>query len=294
MAAKKTVSKRVPTKKRVSLLEEKTPTLAQMLARAPAIGAEEREAFTAQFTLAECTTMGAQTRSAAVRECAVKWAARVLTVVTGPESELVPYSSERLSFVLELIIALDAERGRNTESKADSGALRTERDLARARLIAARKRLVPALLRATKGDDAASAEVARLRDQGTSDRETAESTQGLVKVARKRLAGTTAQKIVAKSVGITAPRVSIADAAAKALLEARDDVALGASGAGQKDSSEVNALEGRVLLEMRIMRASIEEAREDGASVMGLVPTAGVAHVFNKKAKKAAEPRAAT
>ena len=286
MAVKKKVSS-APAKKAVSLVEAKMPTLAQMLSRVPPIGAEERGAFTGQFAQSECIEMGKQTRSVAVRECAVKWAAEMLSAVTGPEKELVPYSPERLSFVLELIVNLDAERDKNTKTRVDSGALRSDRDLARTRLAAARKRLVPALQRATQGDDSASAEVARLRDQGSSDRESAESTQGLVKVGRKLINGTNAQRIVASSIGLTAARLDAADAAAKGLLDARDDVALGASGAVQRDSPTVNAIEGRVLLEMRIMKASIEDAREDGASVMALVPTVGVAHVFGNQKKKA-------
>lgn len=209
-----------------------------------------------------------------------------MTWVTGPEKELVPYAPERLSFVLELIGGLDAVRGANAKTSADSGSLRSERDLARTRHAALSRRLESLLLRATKGDDAASAQVARLRDHGKSDRETAEATQSLVAVARKLLQGTKAQKLVAASVCLTAARVEEANRAASALLDARDDVALGASGASQKDSAVVNAVEGRVLLEMRMMKVSIEEAREDGATVPVLVPTAGVAHVFGRKPTK--------
>lgn len=280
MAAKKEVETKKPVK---------TPTLAQMVVRVPAVDAASRAAFTAQFTSVECVTLGAQTRSVAVRECAMQWAASMLKAVTGPEKELVPYAPERLSFVLELIGGLDAVRGANAKTNADSGSLRNERDLARTRHAAASRRLESLLVRATKGDEAASAEVAQLRGHGKSDRETAEATQSLVKLARKRLQGTKAQKLVAASVCLTAARVDEADAAASALLDARDDVALGASGASQKDSAAVNAVEGRVLLEMRMMKASIEEAREDGATVPALVPTAGVAHVFNKKTKKKQE-----
>jgi hypothetical protein len=287
MASKKTVSEDAPAKK--SRTEDKTPTLAQMHARVPAIGADERAAFTAQFSNAECATLGAQTRSAAVRECAMTWSASVLKSVTGLEKELVPYAPERLAFVLELIGGLDVVRGKNAKTSATSTALRSERDLSRARLTEVAKRFVPVLTRAVKGNEAASAEVARLRDHGKSDRESAEAVQGLVKVARKLLTGTKAQKIVANSMGLTAARVDAADAAAKALLDARDDVALGASGTHQKDSAEVNVVEGRVLHEMRIMKASIEEARDEGASVPGLVPTAGVAHVFGRKPKKGEE-----
>ena len=281
MAATKEVSE---TKKPV-----KTPTLAQMVVRVPALDAASRAAFTAQYTPVECVTLGAQTRSVAVRECAMQWAAGMLKAVTGPEKELVPYAPERLSFVLELIGGLDAVRGANAKTNADSGSLRSERDLARTRHAAASRRLESLLVRATKGDEAASAEVAQLRGHGKSDRESAEATQSLVRVARKLLQGTKAQKLVAASVCLTAARVEEADVAARALLDARDDVALGASGASQKDNAAVNVVEGRVLLEMRMMKASIEEAREDGATVPALVPTAGVVHVFNKKTKKKQE-----
>ncbi len=277
MAAKKMTVSKVATK---------TPTLAHMLSRVPSIGAEERAAFTAQFTPAECIRLGAQTRSAAVRECAVTWAAGVLGAVTGPEKELVPYAPERLAFVLECIVELDAVRAQDAKKSAASTVLRSARDLARTRLSQVRRRLLPVLMRAAKGNAAASAEVAQLRDHGASDRESAEGMQSLVRVARKLLTGTSAQKLVANSMGLTAARVDAADAAAQSLLNARDDVSAGASGTPQKDSREVNLVEGRVLHEMRAMKASIADARKAGASVPLLVPTAGVAHVFNKKAKK--------
>ncbi len=277
MAAKKKTVPQAPTK---------TPTLAKMLSSVPSIGTEERAAFTAQFTPAECIRLGAQTRSAAVRECAVTWAAGVLVAVTGPEKELVPYAPERLAFVLECIVELDAVRAQDAKKSAASTVLRSARDLARTRLSDVRRRLLPVLTRAAKGNAAASAEVAQLRDHGASDRESAEGMQSLVRVARKLLTGTSAQKLVANSMGLTAARVDAAEAAAQALLNARDDVSAGASGTPQKDSREVNLVEGRVLHEMRIMKASIADARKAGASVPLLVPTAGVAHVFNKKAKK--------
>ena len=285
-AKKKRVSKGAPAQ---SLALEKTPTLARMLALVPAIGAEERMAFTSQFTPSACAKLGAQTRSGAVRECAVGWAARVLFAVTGSEKDRVPYSAARLAFVLELIVALDAARSANTKTKAVSGALRTARDLARQRLALLRKRLVALLLRATQGDDVTTAEVTQLRDQGNTDRGSAESVQRLAKVAHKILAGTKAQKLVAGSIGLNASRVDGAEAAAKALLDAREGVALGASGTSQRDSTAVNLVEGRLLLEMRIMRASITEARQDGASLMALVPVAGVAHVFGSQKKRRAE-----
>jgi len=55
-------------------------------------------------------TLGARTKSAAVRECAMQWAAIALKALLSGDKELIAYAPERLSFVLELIVQLDAER----------------------------------------------------------------------------------------------------------------------------------------------------------------------------------------
>src|ERR1700747_3514156 len=47
----------------------------ELLTRLPAIDDPHRKAFTGQFTNIECTTLGAQTKSAAVRAGAFSWAA---------------------------------------------------------------------------------------------------------------------------------------------------------------------------------------------------------------------------
>lgn len=286
MAAKKASEK-------TSSSAVKVPTLAQLIARTPSIGADERNAYTAQYSKAECITLGARTKSAAVRECAVKWAALALEGLSSGDKDLIAYSLERLSFVLELIVTLDAERAANTKKDAASGTLRTGRDLARTRLQETRIKFFRVLLRATKGDAALTAEVERLRAHGESDRETAEAVRDAAAVGEKLVKGAKAQRIVASSVGLTDALVKQAKEASAALLDARDDVALGASGTHQRDSADVNAIEGRVLHEMRLMKGAFDDAREDGASVPALVPTAGVAHVFIKKAKKGEPARGA-
>lgn len=280
-------------KKKASSPVAKVPSVAQLIAKTPSIGADERDAFTAQYTKAECIALGARTKSAAVRECAVKWAALALEGLSSGDKELIAYSLERLSFVLELIVQLDAERASNTKKDAASGSLRTGRDLARTRLQQTRIKFFRVLLRATKGDDAKTAEVERLRGHGESDRETAEAVRDAAALGETLLTGAKAQRIVASSVGLTDALVKQAKEAAAALLDARDDVALGASGTHQRDSTDVNAIEGRVLHEMRLMKGAFDDAREDGASVSALVPTTGVASVFTKTSSKKTEPKPA-
>lgn len=286
MAAKKTSEK-------TSSSAAKVPTLAQLIARTPSIGADERSAYTAQYSKQECITLGARTKSAAVRECAVKWAALALEGLWSGDKELIAYSPERLSFVLELIVTLDAKRSANTKKDAASGTLRTGRDLARTRLGETRIKFFRVLLRATKGDDAKTAEVERLRAHGESDRETAEAVRDAAAVGEKLLKGAKAQRIVASSVGLTDALVKQAKEASSALLDARDDVALGASGTHQRDSTDVNAIEGRLLHEMRLMKGAFDDARDDGASVPVLVPTAGVASAFKKTSSKKSEHKPA-
>jgi hypothetical protein len=286
MAAKK-------VSERTSSSAAKVPTLAQLIARTPSIGADERAAFTAQYSKAECIALGARTKSAAVRECAVQWAALALKGLSSSDGELIAYSLERLSFVLELVVTLDAERASNSKTDVASGSLRSGRDLARTRLGETRIKFFRVLVRATKGDDQKTADVERLRAHGESDRETAEAVRDAAALGEKLLKGGKAQRIVASSVGLTDALVKQAKEASAALLGARDDVAIGASGTHQRDSTDVNAIEGRVLHEMRLMKGAFDDARADGASVPVLMPTLGVASVFKKTSSKKSDPKPA-
>jgi hypothetical protein len=61
----------------------------------------------------------------------------------------------------------------------------------------------------------------------------------------------------------------------------------------QRDTTAVNAIEGRILFEMRDLKAAIDDAREDGATVAPMVPTAGVLAAFQQRAEKADDEPAA-
>jgi hypothetical protein len=237
--------------------------------------------------------LGARTKSASVRECAMQWALAGAGALGGPEKELIAYAPERLAFMVELLLNLDEERSKGAATGGATVVLRNTRDLARARVRRARTQLVRVLTRATRGDANKAGSLESLRGRGDGDRDVAEAVIGLAGIVRALCQGSATQRAVAASYGLSARTASEAESAARLLLDAREDVALGAAGAVQRDTTAVNAIEGRILFEMRDLKAAIDDAREDGATVAPMVPTAGVLAAFQQRAEKADDEPAA-
>src|SRR4051812_35314073 len=56
----------------------------QLLPRLPALDETHRDAFTSQFTDAQCSELGTKTKSSAVRDGALAWAGDAATAVLDP------------------------------------------------------------------------------------------------------------------------------------------------------------------------------------------------------------------
>ena len=275
-------------------IETSTVNIERLLSQLPVLTQPVRLAYTAQRDVASCVALGARTKSGAVRECAVQWAASAAGSLRGTSKELIAYTPERLAYLVELITQLDRARTGSAVKGESSVVLRTTRDLARARVRRTSTRLGRMLDRATRGDATMTTSLARLRERGASDRDTAELVLALAGLVRELCQGTAAQRAVAASFGLSLRVASDAETTARSLLDAREEVALGAEGAVQRDSMPVNAIEGRILLEMRDLKAAIDDAREDGAMVPPMVPTAGVLAAFPRRGPSEPEETPAT
>ena len=172
--------------------------------------------------------------------------------------------------------------------------LRNTRDLARVRVRRSRTQLFRVLTRATRGDANKTASLESLRGRGDGDRDVAEVVIGLAGIVRELCQGSATQRAVAASYGLSVRTASEAESAARTLLDAREDVALGAAGAVQRDTTAVNAIEGRILFEMRDLKSAIDDAREDGATVAAMQITAGVAAAFHTRAEQETEQEPGT
>jgi hypothetical protein len=264
----------------------------QLLARLPALDGAHRNAYLGQFSEADCAALGAQTKSAAVRAGALAWAAEATPALASPAlAPEIDYAPERLAWLVELIVRLDAARGESGRSGARQSSVRTVRDVAREKAWGVRKRLAGKLSRVVRGDPIATVALA---DAGSapSDDDLLGSLGILASLADRVTQSTEPSVLVlAASARVAAADATGAREAMAALKAASRDVALGGRAQGERDTPAVNVVEGRVLFELLFLRDAFDDARRRGVAVPALVPPTGLRHVLaHSRPKKAASP----
>ena len=247
----------------------------QLLTHLPALDETHRKAFSGQFPDADCLALGARTKSEAVRNVALAWAAEAAPLLTGPQADDVDYDPSRLAWVVELVVKLDVQRDDAGLTGKKQSSLRSERDLALSKAKVLHARLASKLKRAAPGgalDGAAAGE------------SVAELAAGLKSLAN--LVDQTVQskdpsaRILAQTAKLTAADAQAARDAAKSLSTAGEQVTLGGRAKGDRDTPAVNLVEGRLLKELLFLRDAFDEAKGRGVPVPALAVTPGVKQVL--------------
>jgi hypothetical protein len=276
---------------KASLLPSNGPDA--LLAKLPGLAGAHRKVFTGQFTDAECVARGAKTRSLAVRDCGVSWAsdasAALLSPALAPE---IDYAPERLAWVLELCVRLDAERAASGAKGKKQSTVRTERDVARAKAVALRRRLLTKVGHLVKGDDVVSAELDAAAAAPTDDELMGSLGQIATLVDTFTQSKDAEMRLLAAMWRVTPADADAARAAVSALGDASNDVALGGRATGDRDTPEVNLVEGRLSFELLLLYEAFEEARGRGVPAPVLVVPPGLRHVFQRSHSKKPAPAA--
>lgn len=292
MSKPKSKSKRTP--KLTPIVADPSPNMGpdQLLALLPIIDNAHRDAFTGQFSDAACAALGAQTKSPAVRAGALSWAADATRAVTNPAlAPEIDYAPERLTWLVELIVRLDAARGASGARGTTQSTLRTERDVARAKAGEVRMRLLSKLKRVVKGDLLTTAQ---FRDAGAApdDAELARSLGQLALLVDQVTTSTDKSvRLLAATAHVTAADATLANNAKNSMGTATETVTLGGRSTGDRDTPAVNVVEGRVTSELLLLRDAFDDARRRGVAVPALVAPANLRHVLARShPKKAAAP----
>lgn len=251
----------------------------RLLAKYLAPSALETRAFTKQCSAATAASLGGRTRAVNVLHDAERFAAAIPPSLAAPKGRLA-YGAPRFRFFLGLVDSLRTAIDKDRGALAETGALKDGAASARREAMAARELLIECLSAFAEGNAAREGRLSKaLLDTKTDDLVLA-SLLDLAKVARTWLAGKSEEdRALAKSVGLDDELIAEADAARTKLAGAHDE-RLGAGAKVIRDSATTNALEGRVLFEMRYAMRLFDGAHARDARVPRLVPTAGTRQVL--------------
>ena len=265
----------------------------QLLTRLPALEAIHRKAFTNQFTEAACLALGTATKSAAVRAGALAWAGEAQPAVTNAAiADEIDYAPERLTWVVELIVRLDAVRGESGQKGALQSTTWTTRDVSRDKAKALRQRLMRKLRRVVAGDEIASRALADTAAVAT-DQELTDALNAIASVVDTVTASSDPEvRILATMARVTAADAEEARAAASASASTKDTVALGGRSVGDRDTPAVNQVEGRLLKELLFLRDAFDDARQRGVAVPALIAPPGLRQVLARSHPKKAAKKA--
>lgn len=242
----------------------------------PKLTDAQKAAFRGEFDEDTCAQWGARTRSAAVQIDAERWVVAIFfTLERLPEVRSF-YSLERLTWFVECLMNLAAQRQHDTgTARARGGRSELDRTALLARM--QRDELLGPLQRASMTDPMAMMELAGARGKASDEPPAVHKTlAGLVALAQKWLAKPALAKILERD-GVTAETVETARLDAEALQE---QLALDAP-LPLSDSKSTDAIEGRVLLEMRFARKAFNQALATIPTVPVLSPGAGTKGVLN-------------
>ena len=240
----------------------------KLLGQLPAIDARLRQAYLATFTEAQCTGLGEKTVAAAVLKEAVAWLPVLHRAVQrGPVGG---YSSRRLAFLAELVVALEDE----LEATGGHGGARAS-TLTWARGVKAD--LVARLTFLCGGRAELLAQVLRRAGGEASVHEVRDALTGLIELAT-RWRRDPLMELLADDADLTTARLGAAYNALEALARTDDVLREVVSDGG--DSAGVNAIEGRILAELHVAHGAFRQARAAGAAAPALTPGPSLKKAF--------------
>lgn len=285
-AKKKAVAKKAPAKakKAPPAPVHKDSVAVKTLTSLPALTGKLRAAFRSAFTDEQCTAWGEKTRATSVIKEAEKW---VVTMNRALKDDTrVAYSRRRLAFLFELLVLLEDEVAKTSDTALPG--LRATRGAALSVAVNARRELAR-LLRAVAGGRAALVDAVASAGPAseTSPSDVQDSLTATIDLAVKLRRDPVAEAL-ADDVGLTEARLNSAYSALEALTGA-SEVALNAA-RYEGDAPSVNIIEGRVLREMRLAQRLFNEAREEGVNAPSLTAGPSLKAVFIHEAAKAEQP----
>lgn len=275
MAAKKKVAAKKAAPKKVAAPPKRSVSV-KTLGSLPALTGKLRMAFRAAFTDEQCDAWGQKTKAENVVKEAEKFVATMARVLKDHTDSA--YSRRRLTFLCELLVLLEDEIAKTTDTGMNE--LRATRSAVLEVANNARKDLVRRLRAMAGGQQTLLKELSKVApgdDRSASDVQ--DSLTATIDLAQK-LRRNDVMEALADDVGLTEARLNSAYAALEALTGA-GDVSLNAA-AYEGDAPSVNRIEGRVLREMKLAQRLFNEAREAGISLPALVAGSSLKTIFDK------------
>jgi hypothetical protein len=249
----------------------------ELLDDLPPLSIVEREAFRALFDDAQCIELGGKTKAEKVLAEAAAWAGTIDAALKSHPNALRRYSASRFAFFLEQIRdlgrAIEAQ-ARAPRGGADAGGALFLLDLGRVAALSVREELL-AVLRLLAGGNVRERELLELAAGSiANDEALADSLEGLATHAHKWLERRDAQTaVLVASVSLKESDVDSARSAEMALREALKAQQAGPSSTRvPRDLPKTDRVEGRVLLEMRVLMDVFANARAKNRAVPRLVP----------------------
>jgi hypothetical protein len=205
----------------------------------------------------------------------------------------IDYTPERLTWVVELVVQLDAARDESKSTKSSQSTVRTQLDVNRTKAKDLRERLMDKLGRVAAGDELTEA-VLDGAGAAPTDSALADSLKAIASIIQGVLASTDPNMaILAQCARLTDADATAATDAASSVTQAKAEVALGGPGQADRDTPAVNLVEGRVLYELLFLRDAFDEARKRGVAAPALIPPTSLRHVLSKAhPRKSVEPTA--
>lgn len=251
--------------------------VSEILDDLPPLSIVEREAFRALFDDAQCVELGGKTKAAKVLAEAAAWASTIDGALKAHPNALRRYSAARFAFFLEQVRdlgrAIEAQE-RAPRGGADAGGALWLLDIGRVAALSVRAELL-AVLGLLAGGNARERELLELAAGSTANDEAlADSLEGLATHAHKWLERRDAQTaVLVASVSLKESDVDSARSAEMALREALKAQQSGPSSTRlPRDLPKTDRVEGRVLLEMRVLMDVFANARAKSRAVPKLVP----------------------
>lgn len=255
--------------------------LAAMVAELPALDETTRAAFRAQFTDEQCRELGTNTRAAVVELEAMGMARTAFDFLRGPRTALVRYSPERLAWLLACLAELVAARASDLSARHTAASTRGGRSLAESAAQRVAGELHLALRDVVVGHDALAQHLDDARANVTPAADLAAQLDALAAVLDGWVRGSDRGLLaILRGSNLGAGDVSRARDAAAALRRERD--AAQSQGSSRFDSATVNAIEGRVLFELRLLRKTFLRAadRTGDPTIPSIRVSPGLRRVF--------------
>lgn len=269
-----------------------TATLEKLAARWPAVSGAEIEAFDSLCSTSQCEDLGKRTKSADVRDEAVRWAIQMDGAMRAYPGALSAYSPKRFAYFLHAVHSLALEIEIESGRRQRIGTLQTAAENAREAALKARGQTIERLATFAGNRATEKATLARAIGSAETNDLLARSLRALAHLEVEWLElMDPASKVLASAAGLLqndadelqALALSFSSRASEASMEGRRAFT---------DTPTINRIEGRVLFEMREARRIFGAAHEVSSVVPKLQAGRALRAVFGSHTTKPAAAQA--